>query len=32
MVFTMLCKVAIPLLHDTLADPVAPGAPHPENA
>ncbi len=30
MVFTMLCKVAIPLLHDTLADPVAPGEPYPE--
>ena len=25
MVFTLLCKVAIPLIHDTLADPVAPG-------
>ena len=31
MVFTMLCKVAIPLIHDTLADPVAPGEPHPES-
>jgi molybdopterin-containing oxidoreductase family membrane subunit len=32
MVFTVLCKITIPLLHDTLADPVAPGRPHPERA
>ncbi len=32
MVFTLLCKVAIPLLHDTLADPVAPGESYPEEA
>ncbi len=27
MVFTLLCKVAIPLIQDTLADPVEPGRP-----
>jgi molybdopterin-containing oxidoreductase family membrane subunit len=27
LVFTLLCKVAIPLIHDTLADPVEPGQP-----
>ena len=32
MVFTVLCKVAIPLIHDTLADPVAPGKSYPEKA
>jgi len=32
MVFTILCKVAIPLIHDTLADPVAPGVDYPERA
>jgi Ni/Fe-hydrogenase subunit HybB-like protein len=30
MVFTILCKVAIPLIHDTLVDPVAPGVDHPD--
>jgi molybdopterin-containing oxidoreductase family membrane subunit len=30
-VFTLLCKIAIPLLHDTLADPVAPGEPYPQH-
>ena len=32
MVFTLLCKVAIPLIHDTLADPVAPDRPYPDQA
>jgi len=31
MIFTMLCKVAVPLIQDTLVDPVAPGQPHPDS-